>query len=725
MDEQQDDEDVAESRSPEFRLRNNVPEELALFQQSSQSERGLLALFINDISSSGAVDYMVKRLSALMVNGGPEFMVKISPSSDSVDTTILLLDCETERLLVEAEKCYLRKRTQKGDMLPFVRQKPPDAKYKFENLNSLLSSSEKIRLAMQILSHVCVNSDDMQENPDLKKGEPLSNSCLTSRKNALSVIGIVGDILPLHDITELHRLGAHWHSAPLSMFEPSYDEIRDYFGEKISIYFAFLGYYTKALILPSLLALYNCVLYFQNNNVHAQAPFAAFNLIYLIIFLKFWKRRCSTLAYGFGTYGFTKYEMPRPDFKGIIRLSPITLEMELWYPKSSRYRIMICETYPLVSVCCFLALLAMWAYFIVQLYVEKHFSKWTFRDFLILNTPTIVYSLLIEISNRLYKKLALKLTFRENHRLPSEHEYHLLVKLICFQFVNCFCYLFYVAFVLQDLEKLRRYLACVLVVWQIEQQILECVIPFVRIYLCQKFSLLKLRKDNSGRYISDIVLESKMDVYEDTFDDYLEMWCQFGYAFMFSSVFPLASFYALANNLMEMRSDAFKLCMSMRRPFPQIADSMGIWQSAFEALIIIAVMTNCALLGMTASTSAFAFKKWEKWHIVVLFLIVEHAMLFVYFVVNNLIADVPERIRLKVARSEYLAHENNLLLNLEIVRRYGLDFAGFVVDDPAAKYFPIERRFTDFFEKAKAAERRRRRFNGIGSEGGLTSKKML
>jgi hypothetical protein len=71
------------------------------------------------------------------------------------------------------------------------------------------------------------------------------------------------------------------------------------------------------------------------------------------------------------------------------------------------------------------------------------------------------------------------------------------------------------------------------------------------------------------------------------------MWCQFGYAFMFSSVFPMASFYALANNLMEMRSDAFKICLSMRRPHPQQADSMGIWQVKFiNDDVIIFIRSN-------------------------------------------------------------------------------------------------------------------------------------
>ena len=66
--------------------------------------------------------------------------------------------------------------------------------------------------------------------------------------------------------------------------------------------------------------------------------------------------------------------------------------------------------------------------------------------------------------------------------------------------------------------------------------------------------------------------------YEDTFEDHLEMLVQFGYVTLFSSAFPMAAMCALLNNVIEIRSDAFKLCMSFQRPFGQHVQSIGTWQ---------------------------------------------------------------------------------------------------------------------------------------------------
>ena len=66
--------------------------------------------------------------------------------------------------------------------------------------------------------------------------------------------------------------------------------------------------------------------------------------------------------------------------------------------------------------------------------------------------------------------------------------------------------------------------------------------------------------------------------YEDTFDDYLEMFIQYGYVILFSSAFPLAALCALLNNVIEIRSDAFKLCMHHQRPFGKRVKNIGIWQ---------------------------------------------------------------------------------------------------------------------------------------------------
>ena len=73
-------------------------------------------------------------------------------------------------------------------------------------------------------------------------------------------------------------------------------------------------------------------------------------------------------------------------------------------------------------------------------------------------------------------------------------------------------------------------------------------------------------------------MESFLFQYEGTFDDFLEMFIQFGYVTLFSSAYPLAGLCALLNNIIEIRGDAFKLCFVHKRPFGARVNSIGSWQ---------------------------------------------------------------------------------------------------------------------------------------------------
>ena len=46
---------------------------------------------------------------------------------------------------------------------------------------------------------------------------------------------------------------------------------------------------------------------------------------------------------------------------------------------------------------------------------------------------------------------------------------------------------------------------------------------------------------------------------------------------MFSPVWSLASVSFIINNWVELRSDAVKICVEMKRPVPHRADSIGHW----------------------------------------------------------------------------------------------------------------------------------------------------
>jgi Calcium-activated chloride channel len=78
---------------------------------------------------------------------------------------------------------------------------------------------------------------------------------------------------------------------------------------------------------------------------------------------------------------------------------------------------------------------------------------------------------------------------------------------------------------------------------------------------------------------------------QSTYDDYLEMFIQFGYVILFSSVYPAAALCAVINNVLEVRADAFKLCRVTRRPLPKRVKDNGAWQ----ARDIFSAYINCSL----------------------------------------------------------------------------------------------------------------------------------
>lgn len=75
-----------------------------------------------------------------------------------------------------------------------------------------------------------------------------------------------------------------------------------------------------------------------------------------------------------------------------------------------------------------------------------------------------------------------------------------------------------------------------------------------------------------------------------TFSEHLEIFIQFGYVVMFSSAFPLAALCAFLNNLIEIRSDAFKLCYVYQRPFGQRIKDIGMWQVCIKKITKISII---------------------------------------------------------------------------------------------------------------------------------------
>jgi anoctamin-1 len=78
----------------------------------------------------------------------------------------------------------------------------------------------------------------------------------------------------------------------------------------------------------------------------------------------------------------------------------------------------------------------------------------------------------------------------------------------------------------------------------------------------------------------------------DNVDLFICLVLQYGFVTIFVAAFPLAPFFALLNNILEMRLDAKKLLTYFRRPVTQRVRDIGVWYRILDSIGKLSVITN-------------------------------------------------------------------------------------------------------------------------------------
>lgn len=516
--------------------------------------------------------------------------------------------------------------------------------------------------------------------------------------------GVIKQLLPLHDAAELRRLRFDWVSS-FSKEQPIH-AIKEYFGPHIGMYFAYLGHYTWALCCPAFLGLVLWVLgggdQFSDDVIWV--GFALFNVIWSTLYIEMWKRKSAELAYTWSTLD-RKDDLiadPRPLFHGEPVVSPVTGRKEPFYSSWRRNAFFYLVSVPVISfsllITCLVSLAFLTMYGHVKELVDKGLLLYPLKF-----VPMTLLGIAVSILDRIYARVAQWLNMKENYRLEEQYKNQLAIKLTLFQSVNAFMSLFYTAFYLQDFERLHHQLATLLIVRQIVSNMKESILTFGIAQLKQyintkddsevspeKLSSAAAAKPtapdlSSAGYpfastavagqskssggdpvqdsgyrrrctVSQAELESYMPRYEGTFDDYLEMAIQFGYVTWFSGVFPLAGLCALVNNVVEIRSDAFKLCASFQRPFGELARDIGAWEWVLEGMSMAALVVNAALIGVSGQVQRI-FPGLTTAQAILLIVAVEHLVMVIKFYIRLAVSDVPEWVHVEMARLEFSRRE--------------------------------------------------------------------
>ena len=374
------------------------------------------------------------------------------------------------------------------------------------------------------------------------------------------------------------------------MTDPPVQAIRNYYGENVAFYFAWMDFSSKWIRVPGLIGLIvYCVREYRGDTVDTcdLTPFVGIvTFFWATIFNRFWERQEASLAYQWGSYAVTDRDVldygKRANFKGETRRSPVTGRMEVYYSPSKRK--LKCSVSILVSMLllvlpCILMILFMNLQGYISVDDAKRWEMDTgyshplhFPVFAKLAEPggffdasswkcfipVILRPLMVNFMNQMYRKVAVVLTEWENHELVQHYRNSLVLKRFAFEAFDAYVVLFYLAFYERNIHLLRLELVGAMSADTIRRMLTESAIPFALQKLSAAKNNLPTKKDDDKVAEQNCCAEVEMDEYE-LFDDYIEMLINFGYITLFASAFPLASFVTAFANVVEYRSDCWKL----------------------------------------------------------------------------------------------------------------------------------------------------------------------
>nr|XP_034303267.1 anoctamin-7 isoform X2 [Crassostrea gigas] len=495
------------------------------------------------------------------------------------------------------------------------------------------------------------------------------------------------------------KLNRSW--TKLFKFQPLW-RIRNYFGEKIALYFAWSGHLITSLWLPMLfgLAIFIYGLFKsiktriqyedKNQNVTSLLDtikqsfdnevtpyFAMVICIWGTIFLEFWKRTESRWAFLWDVTDYEVNEPDRPEFYGTATENdPVDGFKILTYPM--RYQFMKYLTSVVTLLFMVLVVMAsVTAVIIYRVLVTVDYCSSASPELCLITTtvvPSILNAFSIFVLGRFYDFLAVKLTDWENHRTQTKYDDSLIIKLFAFQFVNNYSSCFYIAFFrgrfdedgivghgseYRDrcegtcMSQLSFQVLILMISKPLPKLCTDAILPFLKKKWRHRPSWCCFggkKPEKSKREETFLEKHVKKENLGDfTLSEYTEKVIIFGFLMLFAASFPLAPLMALITTALDIRIDAWRLLWIYKRPVAHMAQDIGTWYTILTFMNFCGVVSNAFLVAFT-STWGNSFNSTEQVWIVVGF---EHIALIIMFIFAYIVPDTPADVALKKRKKKY------------------------------------------------------------------------
>uniref|UniRef100_A0A8D0DCQ8 Anoctamin n=1 Tax=Sander lucioperca TaxID=283035 RepID=A0A8D0DCQ8_SANLU len=409
------------------------------------------------------------------------------------------------------------------------------------------------------------------------------------------------------------------------------DLVRKYFGEKIGLYFAWLGVYTQLLIPASIVGI--IVFGYGVATVDTNIPslemcderlnftmcplcdgacdfwklstacgtarashlfdnpatvfFAIFMSLWAVLFLEQWKRRQNSLSLSWDLTGIEDDEVYTS-----------TIEKLTWKDRLPGYFINVSSILFMFGLT-FSAVFGVIVYRItVSALIAMSPDPETKSNVRVTVTATavLINLVVILILDEIYGTVALWLTELEIPKTESNFE----------ELLHCMCRSVFVhrcpCAPGGCLIELCIQLSIIMLGKQlIQNNIFEIGIPKLKKLVRALKDKGSAEKEMEGeRPPQQWNLDYALAPFEGLTPEYMEMIIQFGFVSLFVASFPLAPLFALLNNVIEIRLDAKKFVTELRRPVAVRAKDIGVWYNILSGMGKFSVIINAFVISFTS-----------------------------------------------------------------------------------------------------------------------------
>ncbi|CUS07791.1 unnamed protein product [Tuber aestivum] len=439
--------------------------------------------------------------------------------------------------------------------------------------------------------------------------------------------------------------------------------------------------------------------------------FAISNCLWSVIFVEYWKRQEVDLAVRWGVRNVSQLQNKRAQFVHEEEVEdPVTGEVVKFFPAWKRLcRQLLQIPFALGASGMLSALFAV--VFVIEIFISEVYNG-PFKSVLVF-IPTVLLTLFVPILTSILTKIAAGLTEFENYENESSQEAAMTQKIFVFNFICSYVPLFLTAFIYVpfgnlivphldvfgltvhsftedekptaapvfqvNTDRLRKQVIYFTVTAQVVNLALETIVPYVKRRVFRKakeFQNSRKGYEDAGKvsdeedehaFLKRVRDEVELDEYDVT-ADLREMCMQFGYLTLFSPVWPLASVSFLINNWIELRSDAAKICVEMKRPVPHRAGSIGPWLDNLAFLSWMGSISSAALIYLFSepTTAAGTRKDLTLWGVLTAIIFSEHIYFATRLVVRTALSKLDSPGLLKERRERFLVRRRFLQESLGV-----------------------------------------------------------